>query len=139
MRGAGPPPGRGPVRRGTRLARYRACFSRIRVGSPKATPALIQVDCRESSPFASVRRISRACAMVGNGDLIELLTSDLAAVIAALSWCAERGGRVERMESESGAYVLDITPARLRGSQSAHTKEATFSGGHFDPRLPQRG
>ena len=89
---------------------YGRCFSRIRVGVQKGTPALIQVDCRKSNPHSAVRRITRACARIGRGDLIELLTTDLAAVVAALSWCMASGGRVERMESASGAYVLDIEP-----------------------------
>ena len=94
---------------------YGRCFSRIRFGARKEIPALIQVDCRDSSPLAAVRRISRACARVGRGDLIELLTTDLAAVAAALSWCKTGGGRIERMESASGAYVLDISTAEDEG------------------------
>ena len=89
---------------------YGKAFSRIRVGERKKTPALIQVDCRESDPHSAVQRIRRSCAGIGRGDLIELLTTDLTAVVAALSWCRAKGGRVERMESASGAYVLDIEP-----------------------------
>ena len=89
---------------------YGKAFSRIRVGERKKTPALIQVDCRESDPLSTVQRIRRSCAGIGRGDLIELLTTDLTAVVAALSWCRAKGGRVERMESASGAYVLDIEP-----------------------------
>ena len=97
--------------RNTRQAlAYGRCFSRIRVGEGKRTPALIQVDCRGSNPPSAVRRINGACAKIGRGDLLELLTTDLGAVVAALSWCKARGGKIERLESASGAYVLDIEP-----------------------------
>ena len=89
---------------------YARCFSRIHVGERKATPTLIQVDCRGSTPFSAAKRISKVCAKIGRGNLIELLTNDLAVVFVALSWCRATGGCVERMESASGGYVLDLTP-----------------------------
>lgn len=103
---------RSPLHRRGSLARfYGRCFSGIKIGQRREVPAFIQVDCRGSSPPATVRRISRACGTIGRGDWIELLTTDMAAVIAALSWCSDEGGAVERMESTSGAYVLDMTAA----------------------------
>ena len=129
---------RNPMTRRTRLAvLYGRCFSRIRVGEKKTSPALIQVDCRESSPLSAVRRITRSCARIGRGDLIELLTGDLAAVVAALTWCKAQGGRVERMESASGAYVLDITP------DGGETEPCTYfhapAYDHISRSQPDRG
>ena len=120
-----------PTTRTSRLTiLYDRCFSRIRIGEKKATPTLIQVDCRESTPLSAARRISRVCSKIGRGDLIELLTNDLAAVVAALSWCRATGGRVERMESASGGYVLDITPdggETIPARNSTHQHMTTWS------------
>ena len=92
---------------------YSRCFGRIRVAGQRSVPALIQVDCRNSTPRASVRRISHACAGVRKGDVIELLTTDIAAVVAALSWCNDMGTWIERMESGPKAFVLDIATGRV--------------------------
>ena len=98
-----------PLGGGSLTLLYGRCFSRIHVGERKKTPALIQIDRRGSSPVVAARKISRACARLGRGDLIELLTSDMAAVAAALFWCEAEGGRV-RIESAARVYVLELAP-----------------------------
>lgn len=95
---------------------YDRYFSRIRIGEQKRVPAFIQVDCRGTTPLAAVRRVYNACARVGTGDLIELITKDFAVVVAALSWCNSTGGRIERMESGPEAFVLDIAAGRVKAS-----------------------